>query len=102
MNGAHRPDGLYALAGPAVRALGEWDPRPICDVAPTLLALAAAPVPTGLDGTPMEPALALSVARTADAVASARSAARPFSGDEEAEVARRLAALGYLDAEPGE
>lgn len=102
MNGAHRPDGVYALAGPGVRPLGAWEPRAIADVAPTLLALAGAAVPAGLDGVPMEAALARPVAWSAEEVGTNREAARPFSGAEEVEVVRRLAALGYLDAEPRE
>jgi predicted AlkP superfamily phosphohydrolase/phosphomutase len=102
MNGAHRPEGVFALAGPSVRALGACAPRAIADVAPTLLALAGLPVPRGLDGLPMEEMLARPVDWSVDEVPSTPPERRLFSGDEEAAVARRLAALGYLDAEAGE
>src|SRR5439155_272209 len=50
MNGAHRPDGLFVLAGAGVRPAGALGPADIVDVLPTLLALAGEPVPGGLDG----------------------------------------------------
>src|SRR5439155_1604470 len=40
MNGAHRPDGLFVLAGAGVRPAGALGPAAIVDVLPTLLALA--------------------------------------------------------------
>src|SRR5207247_517968 len=53
MNGAHRPDGLFVLAGAGVRPAGALGPADIVDVLPTLLALAGEPVPGGLDGRPI-------------------------------------------------
>lgn len=102
MNGAHRPDGVYAFAGPGVRPLGTWERRAIADVAPTVLALAGQAVPAGLDGAPMDAMLEDAIAWSPAAPEEAEIAAAAFSAEEEAEVARRLAALGYLDAEAAE
>ena len=70
MNGIHRPDGIWiAHGGPgAVRALR--------DAAPALLAALGVPW-REVDGTPRDP--------------------RPYTPQEEAQVARRLRALGYLE-----
>src|SRR5438309_1167924 len=58
MNGAHRRDGLFVLAGAGVRAAGSLPAADIVDVLPTLLSLASLPVPAGLDGRPIAAALA--------------------------------------------
>jgi len=97
MNGAHRADGLYLLAGPDVRRLGRSGDRPIVDVAPTLLALAGGAVPRGLDGVPMSEALRAEVRWSADDVESSRPVQHELDPAEERAVARRLAALGYID-----
>src|SRR5262249_60089740 len=53
LNGAHRREGLFVLSGAGVRRAGMQPAADIVDIMPTLLALAGAPIPIGLDGAPM-------------------------------------------------
>jgi predicted AlkP superfamily phosphohydrolase/phosphomutase len=100
MNGAHRRDGIFVAAGPGVRTAGDAGGREIVDVMPTLLALTGMPIPPDLDGVPI--AAALVDAPRFDGAPSGELA-RPhheLDRESEAEMAARLAALGYLDV-PG-
>ena len=99
MNGTHRPDGLFVLAGGGVRPAGELPAAEIVDVLPTLLALAGLPVPDGLDGRPIAAALAVPARFGADPVEGPGGPVVPFSPGEARDVAARLAALGYLEAD---
>jgi len=99
MNGAHRPDGLFVLAGRGVHPVGELPSAEIVDVLPTLLALADLPVPEGLDGRPLGRALEASPRFAADPAPPGEHAPRPFDRAETRDLEARLAALGYL--EPG-
>jgi predicted AlkP superfamily phosphohydrolase/phosphomutase len=96
MNGAHRRDGLFVVAGAGVRAAGECAPAEIVDVLPTLLALAGLDVPDGLDGRPIAGALA-SPPRFAPDALDVPARLRPFDGGETRDIAARLTALGYLE-----
>jgi predicted AlkP superfamily phosphohydrolase/phosphomutase len=91
MNGSHRPEGLWVLAGPAVAACGAREAA-IVDVAPSVLHLAGLPVPAWMDGR-LLPGVGGAI------VVDERAPAEPETtdGDEhEAELRRRLHALGYL------
>ena len=99
MNGGHRPDGMFLFAGPGVRPGGRAVTRDIVDVLPTLLALAGALVPTGLDGQAMADLLTVPVEMSPDTLTD-ESPPKPYGGDAEAAVAARLAALGYLEPAP--
>lgn len=91
MNGSHRPEGLWVLAGPGVTATPATEAA-IVDVAPSVLHAAGLAVPSwmdgrllpGIDGTPriVDDELAIGDA--------------PGDSDHEAELRRRLQALGYL------
>jgi hypothetical protein len=74
MNGTHRSDGLWLVAG-GDAAWRRVRPASIESVAPALLGLLGVlPQSTAAPGTP-----------------------RPYGDDEEARVAARLRALGYLE-----
>ena len=96
MNGAHRREGLFVLAGPGVRAAGELAAADIVDVLPTLLSLAGMDVPLGLDGQPLTAALAATPRFAFDPLADDPPDAVSFDGDATGELTARLEALGYL------
>ncbi len=77
MNGVHRPDGILIGHGPGYERVGAIADAAIVDVAPTLLRAMGIPWDERLDGVALTPA--------------------PYSAGEEARVAARLRALGYLD-----
>ncbi|MCA1702668.1 MAG: alkaline phosphatase family protein [Actinobacteria bacterium] len=99
--GAHHPDGIVVVAGPGVRPQDGLKAS-VLDVTPTLLYLAGAAVPSGLDGSVMtgafEPAhLDRWPPRHADAVDSgARDESSPYSPEEEAMIEESLRGLGYI------
>lgn len=99
MSGAHRRDGLFVLAGPGVRPIGQVATAEIVDVLPTLLALAGEAVPSGLDGRPIADLLEVPVHSEADRLAAGDPSPAPFDDDETEELLARLAALGYLEAD---
>jgi predicted AlkP superfamily phosphohydrolase/phosphomutase len=100
MNGGHRRDGMIALAGAGIRTIGDLGTCDIVDVVPTLLAAAGLPVPEGLDGVPCARALATPIRFEADHVDPPAPSPRPYDDVASAEIASRLAALGYLEATP--
>jgi len=97
MNGAHRRDGLFVLAGPGVRTAGQLQAADIVDVLPTLLALTGVPVPAGLDGHPIQAALTIAPSFAPEAARACGGRPRPYPESEEGDIAARLMALGYLE-----
>jgi len=97
MNGAHRPDGLFVLAGEGVRSAGELPPADIVDVLPTLLALAGMAVPAGLDGAPIRAALARTPRFAPDPLPGDQRVPVPFDAAESRDLLARLAGLGYME-----
>lgn len=97
LNGAHRRDGLFVLSGPGVRQAGAQGAADVVDVLPTLLALADAPVPLGLDGMPIAAVLARAPRWERDPLPEAAGAPQPYDEGESREIAARLASLGYLE-----
>jgi len=94
--GTHRAEGILIATGPGVRS-GRIDAVDLVDVAPTLLALAGVEIPADVDGRVLtelfhEPP----VARFTSAGSSRAADDATLSADEEADVAERLRALGYL------
>jgi predicted AlkP superfamily phosphohydrolase/phosphomutase len=100
MNGSHRRDGLFVLAGPGVRAAGELPRAAIVDVLPTLLVLGDEPVPRGLDGKPIVAALEAAPRAGGEPPAAPLRAPAHLDATDTRDLARRLAALGYVEAEP--
>ncbi|MBU0493741.1 MAG: alkaline phosphatase family protein [Chloroflexi bacterium] len=100
MNGTHRPDGVLLLAGPQVRAGTVLHSANIVDAAPTALHLLGLPVPSYMDGRVLVEALTVD-RPVVDMEMSLPDAASPasYSPAEEAIVAARLRALGYLEGE---
>jgi predicted AlkP superfamily phosphohydrolase/phosphomutase len=96
LNGSHRRDGLFVLAGPGVRP-GACARADIVDVLPTLLALDGMPVPLGLDGRPMETALAQPPRYERDPIAEIDPSPVAYDDRQSAEIAARLSSLGYLE-----
>jgi predicted AlkP superfamily phosphohydrolase/phosphomutase len=98
MNGAHRREGMIVLAGAGIRPIGDLGTCDVVDVVPTLLAAAGRAVPRGLDGVPRAHALLAPPRFEPDDVdppAPGDVASDPAA---DAELAARLAALGYVEA----
>jgi predicted AlkP superfamily phosphohydrolase/phosphomutase len=97
LNGAHRRDGMFLLAGPGVRRTGELPAADIVDVLPSVLALVGLPVPLGLDGRPLRALLEEEPRWEPDGLPDDDGVLRPYGDDESREVAARLESLGYLE-----
>ena len=102
-SGVHAMDGIFAVAGPGVRAGVELGTRQIVDVAPTLLALLEVPISPEIDGAVMadalhKPALVETSANGAsNGSAQAHGSDPQLTREEEATLEESLRALGYLD-----
>jgi predicted AlkP superfamily phosphohydrolase/phosphomutase len=101
-SGSHRPEGILVMAGPSIQPGIQIQKASVADIAPTLLALAGLPVPTSLDGRPLEEAFTQEQNRAVRlveevAAASPTSPKGPQLTDREiAELEERLRSLGYL------
>jgi predicted AlkP superfamily phosphohydrolase/phosphomutase len=94
--GTHRPEGILVAAGPGVRA-GHVAPVDLIDVAPTLLALAGVAIPDDVDGRALGELFTVAPETSSTPARPDRRAdAAALSEQEEADVAQRLRALGYL------
>ena len=98
MNGAHRREGILVAAGHGIAPIGDLGACDIVDVVPTLLAAAGLPVPDGLDGVPVARMLATAPRFEPDHVRPPAGVPAPYDAATEAEIADRLAALGYTEA----
>ncbi len=88
--GAHRREGILALAPGSVELPGTTD---IVDVAPTALALLGLPVPDYMDGRSLVGGERVETVATAERRVTE---GQVYSEEEEEQIARRLADLGYL------
>ena len=79
-DGGHGPYGFFTIAGPGVPKLGEITSAHLLDIAPTVLHLMGVKVPEDMEGR----------------VLVEESAEKVYSKEDEDEVKKRLAALGYL------
>jgi predicted AlkP superfamily phosphohydrolase/phosphomutase len=96
MNGSHRPEGIWILAGGGVEPRGKLAGAKITDVAPTLLYLLGVPLPSHFEGRALTEAAALGGWRQpGPGVADVGQAPMPYSADQAAVVGRRLHGLGY-------
>jgi predicted AlkP superfamily phosphohydrolase/phosphomutase len=98
MNGAHRRDGVIAMAGSGVRAIGDLGACDVVDVVPTLLAAIGSPIPDRLDGVPCLRALNAAPRFETDRVPPPHVPPPADDPAADAEIAARLAALGYVEA----
>lgn len=95
MNGEHRPEGVLLAAGPGVAAGAEVHGAWLGDLAPTLLAALDVAIPSWMHGRPL--AGFPGVARWTEELPATRPAtAVAYSPAQEARLAARLRALGYL------
>jgi predicted AlkP superfamily phosphohydrolase/phosphomutase len=98
-NGYHVMRGMFALAGPDVRAGETLDGARILDVAPTILYLLGLPVQPGMDGRVLENALApelLAARPVAVEEIPVDLPAPPSAADERESIERSLKDLGYM------
>jgi predicted AlkP superfamily phosphohydrolase/phosphomutase len=95
-SGQHAQTGIFAAAGPGIRAAELPDGAEITQVPATLLALLG--VATGLDGAPLEAILdpaTTSERRPVDVTARTPVERPVYSKEEEARIVERLRDLGY-------
>ena len=101
-NGFHRMNGVFLAYGPHVRRGGQVAGARMVDVAPTLLHDLGLPVPTNMDGRVLLDVLdagymAGHPIRSEEPLADSEGRRQDYSEDEQAEIAGRLAALGYME-----
>jgi predicted AlkP superfamily phosphohydrolase/phosphomutase len=101
LNGGHDQFGIVALGGPHVRT-GRLEGVEIADIAPTVLYLRDAPIPSDVDGAVLRNAfdpelLNARAATTGGSAVMEGDGDRAYSDEEEAEVRERLQALGYVE-----
>ncbi len=102
--GDHRLDGVLIASGPAFRSGETIREAELIDMAPTILRLLGVPVPADMDGRVLVEALdagqAIPVETILEPALAAVPARKPldsaYTADEDAEIQRRLADLGYL------
>jgi predicted AlkP superfamily phosphohydrolase/phosphomutase len=92
-SGFHRQDGILVAAGPAVNGDAFPAAADITDVAPTILAALGQPIPSNMDGRPIDSAAA--EGWTMSQKEDDRLERRQESIDEE-EIRRSLESLGYF------
>jgi predicted AlkP superfamily phosphohydrolase/phosphomutase len=99
--GHHRLEGIAALRGPHVRPGAQIQDASLIDLAPTILYALGVPIPPDMDGRVLTEAFTPEYVReTAPQYDTAEAVRTDFGGtysdEEEAEVTRRLADLGYV------
>lgn len=96
--GTHRPDGVFVLSGAGVASGPLSASVHLVDLAPTILAMAGVPIPHDVDGRVLQECFTtpLAVHRQDDSVRPSMPEMPSLSPEDEASVAERLRALGYL------
>lgn len=100
-SGNHRPNGIFVLSGQNVKTTGLLKDARIIDLAPTILALLATPIPDDMDGVPLtatieDEFLQQHAVQYSQASISGQTE-QVYSEEEQKEVSDRLRALGYLE-----
>jgi predicted AlkP superfamily phosphohydrolase/phosphomutase len=98
---SHRPEGVFVMAGPGIRKIGQIQSAQVTDILPTILALLDVPIPTDLDGKPIMEALTLEQKKRVKWIPpeddSHQKTPKPALNPEEIqEIEARLRDLGYL------
>jgi hypothetical protein len=100
-SGHHREDGIFLARGPAVRAGLYLEGARIIDLAPTILHVLGVPAPADMDGRVLEeiftPAGRLPLEAQPAAAAPPEAPGDGYSAADEAAIAARLKALGYVE-----
>jgi predicted AlkP superfamily phosphohydrolase/phosphomutase len=102
-NGFHRLNGVFLAYGPHVRRGLRIEGATMVDVAPTILYDMGLPVPANMDGRVLTEALdpdyvaANPIRHESPLAGTDRSREEGYSAGEQAEIAGRLAALGYIE-----
>jgi predicted AlkP superfamily phosphohydrolase/phosphomutase len=101
LNGGHDQFGIVGLLGPGIRP-GHIDGAQIADIAPTVLFLRHAPIPSDVDGRVLTDALTPELvtatpSRQGDSGIVGPGETTGYSEDEEAEIKERLQGLGYVE-----
>ncbi len=98
--GDHRTTGVLIAHGPAFRAGSKPDGASLLDIAPTVLHLLGVPVPGDMDGRVLteilDPSVVASPAPREESAVAAEAVTVGYSAEDEAEIQKRLADLGYL------
>jgi len=102
IGGVHRVEGVYAFEGPGViPSKGMGEPANIVDVAPTLMAALGQPIPTSMSGDALlyifgdNPPNADFVEE--DGIPKPSGGGDVYTKEQEREIEKRLADLGYLE-----
>jgi predicted AlkP superfamily phosphohydrolase/phosphomutase len=105
INGTHRPEGIFILGGPGVKAGRSPEPFSILDVAPTLLYCLGLPIPQEFEGRlPLEAweesYLEAHRPETSGAAAefvASESGESPYSEEDKKALWAQLQSLGYVE-----
>lgn len=108
INGTHRPEGVFIMAGPGIRAGETGEQYSILDVAPTVLYCLGLPVPSEFEGSMAKEAFADDYLRSNPMVISepsigmeptkvVKKTESPYTEEEEKTIYSNLRALGYMD-----
>jgi len=102
-SGHHRDDGIFLAQGPVVQQGAEIEGAKIIDLAPTILHLLDVPIPEDMDGRLLEEIFtpdfdrAVTVGAAQSVAASPEGGQADYSDEDEAIIAERLKALGYIE-----
>ncbi len=93
--GTHSQRGVFLVQGAGVKAGGRYDGE-IVDIAPTVLGYLGIPVPRHMDGRVLTEVFTEPLAVRYTEAAGAEAKESNYSAEEEGEIQKRLADLGYL------
>lgn len=104
LSGHHTLDGILAMAGPNARPGARIDGARIVDIAPTVLALLGQPIPDWMDGKILSGGLSDEFLAQGpptvtheETVPSQAAETTGYTTADEAQIAKRLADLGYIE-----